>query len=208
MVEIKPMPYAEKYVRVLGDAKRDDYVVEFVEQHLGRGVAEEYVKRRDAVIQPIPADANDEVKYEIAYKNWIAGASVAFGFVREKLGQQGIDEMAEAGAESLVRANANPALFMLALVRAFSPGKAFEMVAKKSAYELQWLTDYSVEELNRRKLVIDVPRCKILDYPDTEDVCLIGCQREYPRWLARQLHVNMEAERRGNSCALKFTPLQ
>lgn len=207
MVEVKPMSYAEKYTRVLDDAKRDEFVVGFVAQHLGAPAAAEYVKRREAATEPIPANATDETKYEIAYRNWLAGAGVAFGFVREKMGQGGLEEIAEAGAESLIRANAKPGLFMLAVIRAFSRDKAFEMVAKKSAYEMQWLTDYSVDELNSEKLVIDVPRCKILDYPQTEDVCLIGCQREYPRWLARQLHVKMEAERRGNSCTLTFTPL-
>jgi hypothetical protein len=75
-------------------------------------------------MQPIPEDASDEAKYEIAYKNWMSGASTAFGFVRERLGEEGIDRMAKTSAEALIRENANPSLIMLRLIRAISPGKA------------------------------------------------------------------------------------
>ena len=143
----------------------------------------------------------------MAYSNWMSGASAAFGFVRERMGGEGIDQMAETGAKALIRENANPSLVFLRLIRAISPGTAFQMVSKKSAYEMQYLTDYSVEELDKHKAVMNVPRCKVLDYPDTEDVCLVGCQREWPQWLAKQLRVKMETDRRGNSCTITLSPL-
>lgn len=39
--------------------------------------------------KPIPKDASDEEKYEMAYSNWIWKASSAFSFVRRKLGEAG-----------------------------------------------------------------------------------------------------------------------
>ncbi len=54
---------------------------------------------------------------------------------------------------------------------------------------------------------MNVPSCKILDYPDTEDVCPVGCQREWPQWLAEQLRVKMETDRRGNNCTITLSPL-
>jgi hypothetical protein len=208
MVEIKPMPYSEKYARVLGSIKHDEYVPAFVEKHLGPAAAAEYRERYDAAMQPIPEGAADEVKYEMAFKNWMSGASTAFGFVRERMGEEGVDQMAKTSAAALQRENANAGLLLLGLIRAISPGKAFEMFAKKTAYELQWTTPYSVDQLTRQKLVISIPHCKILDYPDSEDACRIGCQREYPEWMADQLQVKMEAERRGSSCTLTFSPLR
>jgi hypothetical protein len=207
MVEVKQMPYNEKYTRVLSGLKHDEYVPAFIEKHLGPAAAAEYREKRDAAMQPIPDDASDQVKYEMAYKNWMSGASTAFAFVRERMGDEGIDQMATAGAEALIRENADPSLVFLRLIRAISPGTAFQMVSKKSAYEMQYLTDYSVDELDKHKAVMTVPRCKILDYPDTEDVCRVGCQREWPQWLAGQLRVKMETDRRGNSCTITLSPL-
>jgi hypothetical protein len=78
-------------------------------------------------------------------QNWMSGASAAFGFVREPMADEGIDQMAKTGAEALMRENANPSLVFLRLIRAISPGTAFQMVSKKSVYEMQYLTDYSVD---------------------------------------------------------------
>jgi hypothetical protein len=207
MVEVEQMPYAEKYARVLNGLQHDEYVPLFIEDNLGQAAAAEYREKRDAGMQPIPEDASDEAKYEIAYKNWMSGASTAFGFVRERMGEDGIDQMAKTSIEALIRENANPSLILLRLIRAISPGLAFEMVGKRSAYEMQWITPYSVDELSRQRVVMNVPRCKILDYPDTEDACHVGCQREYPQWLAEQLHIRMEADRKGNSCTMTLSPL-
>ena len=74
-------------------------------------------------------------------------------------------------------------------------------------YELQWLTPFSIPELTRDKLVFDIPRCKILDFPDTEDICLVGCQSTYPMWVAEQFKINMKFNRRGNSCTGILTRL-
>ena len=98
-------------------------------------------------------------------------------------------------------------LFLLKLVRSFSPGTAFTMTAKQMGYQLQWLTPLSVSELTRHRAVLDIPRCKILDFPDTEDICVIGCKSTYSMWVAEQFMVEMKFKRKGNSCTGTLTPL-
>ena len=94
----------------------------------------------------------------------MSGASTAFGFVRERMGEEGsIEWSSQCG--SVGTGECQSLALLLRLIRAISPSKAFEMVGKKSAYEMQHLTPYSVDELSRQKMVMNVPRCKILDYP-------------------------------------------
>jgi hypothetical protein len=92
-------------------------------------------------------------------------------------------------------------------MRLFSPGTAFTMTSKQMGYQFQWLTPFTVSELTRHRTVFNVPRCKILDYPDTEDICLVGCQSTYPMWVAEQFMVAMKFNRQGNSCTGTLTPL-
>jgi len=185
MVEVKEMPYTEKYERVLGSLKHDESVPGFIEKHLGEAASEEYRRLCESGVQPIPEDASPEDKYEIAYRNWMWVSGTAFSFIRERMGNTGLDQLLSVGVEALKRENAGPSLYLLRMIRAVSPGRAFEMVAKQAAYEFQWLTPYSVDELSRERVVMTIPHCKILDYPNSEDVCLHGCQREYPQWDGR-----------------------
>ena len=90
------------------------------------------------------------------------------------MGEEGIKQFVRAEVDALKHENASPALLMLKLVRAISPGLAFTMVAKQTTYKLQWLSPYSVPELTRHRTVFDIPRCKILDFSDSDDLCLIG----------------------------------
>ena len=207
MVEVKEMPYSEKYAKVMDAIKHDDFVGGFIEEHLGHQASAEYLSICESGIEPIPEEASPEEKYEIAYKNWMWISGTAFGFVRERMGEEGMEQLIRDDVARLKRENSSASLYLLAMIRVFSPSSAFDMVAKKSAYDLQYLTPYSVDELSRERARMTVPRCKILDYPNTEDVCLVGCQQVYPRWLAEQLKVKMAFDRQGNSCTLTVTPL-
>jgi hypothetical protein len=96
------------------------------------------------------------------------------------MGEDGVDLFRLAEVEALKRKNARPAMFLLKLKRAVSPNTAFKMIASKFTYQLQWITPFSVSELTRYRVVYDIPRCKILDFPDSEDLCVVGCQKAYP----------------------------
>ncbi|MBN1321220.1 MAG: hypothetical protein JXA87_10320 [Thermoleophilia bacterium] len=131
---------------------------------------------------------------------------LVFNSVRERLGEEGLARFIRENVEALKRRNAGIALRFLGLIRAISPGTAFSMTAKKMAYQLQWLSPYSVPELSRSRLVLDLPRCKLLDYADSDDLCLIGCQQVYPMWVAEQFKVNMQFDRQGTSCKMLLAP--
>jgi len=209
MVKVKEMTYSKKYASVLDNIKLDDtFIPSFIEKHLGDQAVDKLQRIWQEGLKPIPEDASVEEKYEIAYGDWIWMGKSNLSFIRKRLGEDGIEQLKRADVEALKQENASPALLLLRLVRIVSPGLAFSMIAKQMAYQLQWLSPYSVSELTRHRLILDIPRCKILDFPDSEDLCLIGCQSIYPMWLAEQFRVEMKASCQGNSCTLTFTPLR
>ena len=175
MVQVKEMPYSEKYAYVLDSIEYDDtFVPPFIREHLGDQALVEFQSLSQEGFKSIPEDSSFADKYEIAYSNWISNGNSIFSFIRQKLGEDGIDLFKRVDVEALKRKNASPALFLLKMIRVLSVGTAFKMVAKKMAYQLQWLSPYSVTELSKRRLVLDIPKCKILDFPDSDDLCYIG----------------------------------
>ncbi len=207
MAIVKEMPFSEKYTTVLDKIEREVLAPAFIEKHLGQPAVAELQQIYQKGVKPIPEEASLEEKYEIAYSNWIWIGRSGFSFVRERMGEDGIRQFVRAAVEAIKHQNASPALFLLRLIRAMSPGLAFTMVAKQTAYKLQWLSPYSVPELTRHRTVLSIPRCKILDFPGSEDLCVVGCQSVYPQWLAEQFKVKMEANRQGNSCTITLIPL-
>lgn len=205
MVAVKEMPYSEKYAIVLGNTKLDD-TLSFVKKTLGDEAVIELQSILGEKAKPIPKDASDEEKYEIAYGNWIWKVSNAWSFVRKKLGEAGFEQFVRVLVEGLKRKSSSAAS-LLRVVRAFSSGFAFTMISKKMAYLWQCITPFSVSELSRDRAVFNVPRCKVLDYPDCEVLCTDGCQRIYPMWMAEQFKVKMETDRQGKSCTITLTPL-
>ena len=209
MIELKEMPYSEKYTNILDNMRVfDTFVPPFVQKHLGDQAVAELQRTWQEGFKPIPEDVPFEEKYEIAYGNYIWQGQNSFRFIREKLGEEGLEPFKRASVEALKRRNAGPALFLLRLVRALSPRLAFTMMAKRMSYWLQWMTPYSISELTKDKAVVNIPRCKILDFPNTDEFCLVGCQITYPMFMAEQFKVSMKPERQGNSCTITLTPLR
>ena len=209
MVKVKEMPYSEKYAKVIDNMKfSETWIVPFMQKHLGDQAVSELKGIWQKGFKSIPEGASFEEKYEVAYGNWIWHAKNIFSFVRERMGEEGLKKFERADVEALIKKNDSPALLMLKIIRAFSPGTAFGMTAKQMAYQLQWLSPYSVSELTHTKVVLDIPRCKILDFPDTEDICFVGCQSTYPKWVAEQFKVEMKHNRQGNSCTGTLAPLK
>lgn len=206
---IKVMTPEDKFARVQADLRSmRAFVLPFVKEHISEEAAADLKAAWHRVTRPVPREASPTEKYEIAYSNFISMASTSINFVRERLGEDGIAKYKRAEVESLKRANAGPALAFLALVRAVAPGLAFTIMARKMAYEFQWLTPFSVSELNGRRAVFPIERCKILDYPSSEDICQIGCQQIYPMWQAEQFRVDMKFKREDHSCTCTITPLR
>ena len=209
MVEVKVMPYSEKYALVLDSIKLSEtFAPAFVQKHLGAQAVEELRSIWQEGVKPVPEDASDEEKYEVAYSNFIWMGRSNLGFIRSRMGEGGIEELKHEEVEALKKANASPSLLVLKLLRAISPGYAFAMTAKQMAYKMQWITPFSTDELTKSRAVYSIPRCKVLDFPDVDDICVIGCQSVYPAWFAEQFGVEMKFERQGNSCTCTVTPLR
>jgi hypothetical protein len=201
MVRIKEMPYSEKYAKVIDTMKFGELsVFPFVQKHLGDQAVSELKGVIQSGSKPIPEAVSFKEKYEVAYGNWIWGAKNIFLFIRRQMGEDGLKKFERADVEALIKKNATPTLTLLKIIRLFSPSTAFTMTAKQMGYQLQWLSPFSVTELTRHKAVFDIPRCKILDFADIDDICVIGCQSVYPMWVAEQFKLDMKFNRQGNSC--------
>ncbi len=209
MVKIKEMPYNEKYAKVVDNMNFDEsFVFPFVQKHLGDQAVSELKGIWQKGFEPIPEGASFEEKYEVTYGNWIWLAKNIYPFVRKKMGEDGLKKFERAEVEALKKKNASPALLLLKCIRLFSPATAFAMTCKQMGHEFQWLTPLSVHELTPHRAVFEIPRCKILDFPDTDDICLVGCQSTYPMWVAEQFKVSMKWNRQGHSCTSTLAPLK
>jgi hypothetical protein len=209
MVAVKEMPYSEKYAKVTDNIKFDEsFILPFVQKHLGDQAVSELKGVWQKGFKPILEGASFEEKYEVAYSNWIWLAKNIYPFIRKRMGEEGLKEFEHAEIEGLIKKNASPALYMLKIIRAFSPSTAFAMTCKQMGYQFQWLTPFSVPKFTKQKVAFNIPRCKILDFPDTEDICIVGCQSTYPKWVAQQFKVEMKFNRQGNSCTSTLVPLK
>lgn len=174
MAKVKEMPYEEKYRMVIDNIKyHESSVIPLVGEVFGDQAMTELKKMSQEGIQPISDEASFEEKYEIAYSNWVWTGKSVYKLIRGKMGEEGIKKFERPNVELRKRENASPALFLLGLIRLFSPTLAFNMTVRKMAYQLQWLSPSS-SELTDNRLVINIPHCKIWDFPETEDMCFVG----------------------------------
>jgi hypothetical protein len=135
-------------------------------------------------------------------------AKSTYSYIRRQLGSEGIQQFERAEVEMLKRTTAGLTMFLLRFLRAIAPGSAFILVAKQTAYQLQWVTPFSVDELSGEKMVVTVPRCQMMDFTGTEDMCSVGCQSTYRIWFAEQLHLVMDTHRQGTGCTKILVPLR
>jgi hypothetical protein len=207
-IVVQEMPFEEKYENVNDaiDLFRS-FVPPFVKRHLGPQAERELRRRWRENTEVVAIDAPADQQYERSYANWVAMARVNFELIRERLGEEGIDKFVEAEAAELKRHNADMNVSLLDLIRIFSRPTAFKMMADKFAYQTLWITPYATTKLTKQIMVFEIPSCKVLDYPETDDVCKIFCQRVYPRWLADQYKADVRFDRRGNSCTCTVRPL-
>src|SRR5512136_1899108 len=84
MVEIKEMPYHEKYHGILDliDLVKD-FAPKFVKEELGEEKSDELLKRWERESVPIPREFSFETKYDIAHRNFLQNWITALDFVAE-----------------------------------------------------------------------------------------------------------------------------
>ncbi|OGU29477.1 MAG: hypothetical protein A2057_11725 [Ignavibacteria bacterium GWA2_35_9] len=209
MIEVKEMTYYKKFIAVSNFIKLlDSFVLPLVKKHMDNERIDELNKIWQEKLKVIPRDISDQDKFEIAYSNWIWKWSIAFKFIKEHLGENGIEEFKRADIEALKQKDSRLKMLTLKGIRAISPSVAFSMIEKQMAYEMQVFTPAEVIELNKERLVFDIQHCKLLDFSECEDVCLIGCQEIFPKLFAEHLKVKMDTDRIDSSCTVTLTPLE
>jgi len=207
MATVKTMSANEKYAAILKDSKRMNFVPGFFEEHLGKEAAAEYQRICDAGIEPIPETASPEEKFELAYKNWIWVAGTAFSFARERLSADDLKAFLDADLDTFRQTTPRAAVIMLNVVRALSPGAAFNMMATQVARQSRWMMPGAVTTADKNRAVVTLERCKALDYPHGEDVCELGCRGVAPRFFAEAFKVKSELNRQDHGCTMTVTPL-
>jgi hypothetical protein len=206
MHKVKTMPYNEKFTIVIDKMKPNDSLISpFIKKHLGEKALVELQKIWKEGVKPIPQDASDEEKYEIAYGSLMWRGKSNLKFIRTHLGEDGIEQDKLAQVEELKRKNSGPTLLILGLLRAIAPRAAFTMIAREMAYKLQWLTPFSLVELTKNKALFYIAHCKVIGFPDMEEVCIVDCQAAYPMWVAEQFKIGLKFDRRGDSCKAVLT---
>ncbi len=93
MVKIKEMPFKAKYeFCVNGMTALEAFGFPLVKERLGDGKLDELKSMLQKQSKAIPEDASYEVKYEIAYSNWLRNWQSAYDLVRNELGESGTEE--------------------------------------------------------------------------------------------------------------------
>ena len=118
MVEIKQMPFREKYKMVL------DYhmgleleVLPLVKDRLGERQVEEIKRIWQEELMPIPENASSEEKYDLAFENWLTNWGTAYRFIFENLGEEGIEKFKESAVEFIKSTIPLPAVRMLKIMK-------------------------------------------------------------------------------------------
>ena len=106
MASVKEMSYDEKYTKVQDAIKLEEsFIPSFLQKCLSEKSVDQLRERWSEGIKLIPENASDEEKYEIAYSNWIWIGRNSFKFVREHLGEEGIEQFKRADVEALKKEN-------------------------------------------------------------------------------------------------------
>jgi hypothetical protein len=207
MVKIKEMPYKEKYGMVLSNMKIEGPGMAFIEKQLGKQAVTDLQQEFQKGIKPIPKNASDKEKYEIASSNlsWMGGTK--YSFVKSRLGDEGINQCIRVDVGFLKTVTPRPALFLMSLIRLISPGAAFTMMMKQMAYKFQYGGPTALSELSQNKAVMEVKPCNMLNFPGGESLCIL-CQRETPIWLREQFKIETKVNRKENGCSFTFNPHQ
>ncbi|MGD9118558.1 MAG: hypothetical protein PVJ08_07510 [Dehalococcoidia bacterium] len=205
-MEIKEMSYKKKYAGALSYINMENFAMDFVAEKLGKEAAEELQKEWQKGIKSIPPSATDKEKYEIALANWAWMGGTAFVLVRDRLGEEGIEQLVRADVDALGKTVPGAAVLLIKFIKAISPGMAFNILAKQMINQVQLAGPVSVSEFSKKRVVVDLPHCHFLDYAGGEGVCLIG-QKAPPIAFQEQFGIGIKFDRQGSSCKITLTLL-
>lgn len=206
MVDVKEMPYNEKYNGILElmDLLKG-FAPKFVKEELGQAKADELLKIWAQESEPIPSDAPFNDKYNIAHRNFLQNWITALNFVKEHQ-EVSTNKYMKVAIDAWGRKYASSSLGLKIFLRFSSSDAAFEALAKRLAFSLQIFGSFTVSELNQKRMVFTLTPCKIRTVRGRDDFCLAACQNIIPSWLQKQFNVKMTHRRDGNNCAVTFEP--
>ena len=204
-VKIKEMSPKEKYEIASEFLKHLSFKPDYIEKHLGKEARAEFEREDRKGLKPVPENASYQEKYEILF-SYIIWNSLSFDFVRQRIGEDGLKQLLRTDVDLLKKENATPALLIIKMIRAISPGLAFTMIAKHLAYQMQFFA-FTVSDLSRSSMIMNTPHCKSLDYPGGEGYCSFTCQKAMPLWFAEQFGVNFKPNRKDYACTITVTPV-
>lgn len=206
MVEFKEMPYGEKFTGILGYTKMvEGFAPQLVKNELGEEKVDELQNIWKKGTEPIPEDASDKDRYEIAYRNFMWKWVSANNFMDTHQGEEGIKKYMQAAIAAWNRKYALRGL-MFKVVGGISRKTAFRTVSKGLAYQLQVFSPFSVTELTENRMIFTVAPCKILANQNGSGFCVMACQNIIPSWLQAQFNVKMNLNRQGANCSAIFEP--
>jgi hypothetical protein len=206
MVEFREMPYGEKFTGILGYTKMvESFAPQLVKKELGEEKVDELRSLWKKGTEPIPEDASDKDRYEIAYRNFMWKWVSANNFMDTHQGEDGTKKYMHAAIAAWNRKYALRGL-MFKVVGGISRKTAFRLVSKGLAYQLQVFSPFSVTELKENRMVFTITPCKILADQNGSGFCVMACQNIIPSWLEAQFSVKMNLNRRGANCSAIFEP--
>jgi hypothetical protein len=206
IIETKQMPNQEKLEGIIRlDNLVEDFAPKVVENELGKEKLQELRKTWENQSESISAEASDQEKYEIAYRNFIKKWVTANNLMRRYDGEDGTAKYMVAAIEGWKKQYSNTSL-MLRIMRTISPKTAFHKLAKQLAYSLQVFSPFTVTNLDEKQMTLSVNPCKITELPMGNDFCVMACQNIIPVWLDAQFRVKMVSHRKGTDCTVDFAP--
>ena len=206
MIESKEMPYREKFIGIIGYTKMvEDFAPQLVRKELGEEKVDELRSLWKKRVEPIPEDASDKDKYDIAYRNFMLKWVSANDFMSTHQGEAGTKKYMQAAIAAWNRKYALRGL-MFKVIAGISRKTAFRLISKGLAYQLQAFSPFSVTELKENRMVLTVAPCKILANQNGSSFCSMACQNIIPSWLEAKFNVKMNLNRQGANCSVIFEP--
>ena len=179
MIEIKQMPYQEKLEGVIRlDILVGDFAPRVVENELGKEKLQELRKIWESQSESISAEASDQEKYEIAYRNLVKKWVTANNLMRKYDGEDGTSKFMKAAIAGWKNQYSHTSL-LLRIMWGLSPKTAFLNLAKRLAYSLQVFSPFTVTELNEKRMILSMNPCKIAGLPSRQRFLCNGLSEYY-----------------------------
>lgn len=182
------------------------YTSSLVKDQLGTEKLEELKLLWNKDFQPVPQNATDEEKYDVAYRNYMQTFVIAAQFMARNQGDHGIAEFNRVAIESMKRTGATPSNVLAKTLMTFAPKSSFQTIAKELAYRLQAYSPFTVDQLDENQMVLTLTPCKVAS--NSQMFCNDACKNVIRVWLEAQFNLKMVSDTQGTNCTVKISPFK